>query len=227
MGIGINGSVGNSKQWWNYTNKEKPGYSTELIGYMKEMQYVPHTVFGKNVIERWDDGNPKRDLRMCVETDGEELWFQVSPGGRDKRASGGEDKRSEAMKALVAGLVAVKPNAQDIEECLGMRCKITTEEPPEGWSWGSGKARPWTFQFNANDVVDHRGFSITPDWEREGGEEDARPIEPAQVGTGNSKLDQAQAAAKAAVTRGESTVVNQWAQDEQPPTSVYDEDIPF
>ena len=221
--MNVNGSTGQNNNFWNYANKQKEEYSTELVGYVVELQLAPKTVFGSNTIDRFEDGNPKRNVRVVVLKDNgiEEIW-DFNPGGRDKSAQGGKDKRSKAMKALVDGILKAIPNAEDIDECLGMRIKITTEEPPEGWSWSNTNPRPWHVQINPKMTVEHRGTTVKPDWEREGGEVDAPPIEPTQVGDG---LAAAQAAAQQAVAKMNAGVT--WAQDEQPPASVYDEDIPF
>jgi len=226
--MGLNGSTGSATNFWNFSNKEKPNYSTELIGYVIELQSVPKTVFGSNKIDRFDDGNCKRNIRLIILTDdGTEIAWDFNPGGRDKSAAGGEDKRSQAMKALANGIVAAVPQATDIEDILGMRVRVSTKEPPEGWSWSNTNPRPWNVAFDPKRRVEHRGCVIKPDWEREGGEVDAPPNEPAQVGTANPQLNASMAAAGAAIAANNVSNRMGLGQDEMPPVSVYDEDISF
>ena len=232
MSFSLDGGTGGSGlTFWNYTNKNNPGYSTQLIGWVKEIQLVCATKFGSRIIDRFDDGNPKRDLRFIVLTDGgQELAFQFAPGGRDKSAQGGEDKRSTAMKALAAGIQAALPQAKDVDEVLGMRVRISTEEPPGNFEFSRNNPRPWKFEFDPKNTVEHRGFVVKPDWEREGGENDARPVEPAQKGDGSKQpsaefLANQQRAAEAVARMNANDDIT--GQSDIPPTSVYDEDIPF
>jgi len=232
MGFSLDGGTGGgSSNFWNFANKEKANYSTQLVGYVVELQLVCATKFGTRVIDRFDDGNPKRDLRFVIRTDdGQEVNFQFSPGGRDKSAQGGEDKRSHAMKALAAGIQAALPQAKDVDEILGMRVRITTEEPPGNFEFSRNNPRPWKFEFDPNNKVEHRGFVVKPDWEKEGGANDARPVEPAQKGDGTKEpspefLANQAKAAEAVRKMNEEKAYE--AVNELPPTSVYDDDIPF
>jgi len=225
------GTGGGGTNFWNYTNKNKDNYSVQLIGWVVELDLVCATKFGSRTIDRFDDGNPKRDLRLIIKTDNdEELAFQFAPGGRDKSAQGGEDKRSTAMKALANGIRASIPNAKDVDEILGMRVRITTEEPPGNFEWSRNNPRPWKFEFDPKNTVEHRGFIVKPDWEREGGDNDARPVEPAQKGDGSKEPSAEFLANQAKAAEAVKKMNEQQAADyvnELPPTSVYDEDIPF
>lgn len=57
---------------WNYSDPDKPGYSTDLTGIIVGMDNPQARDFqtGKPVF--WDDGNPRRNLRVFIATaDGE------------------------------------------------------------------------------------------------------------------------------------------------------------
>ena len=222
-------STGNGKSgFWNYTNKEKDNYSTELIGYVVELSNPCKTKFGTNIIERFKDGNPMRNIRVTILTDdGNEVNWDFNPGGKDNTANGGEDKRSSAMKAWTEGILRSGiENPTGLEDILGMKVKINTEEPPGNFEYSRNNPRPWTVRVDPNQTVEHRGTVYKKDWEKEGGEVDAPPIEPAQVGDGTKEpsaefLAKQQAAAEAVAK------MNQSYDMEINASSVYDEDIPF
>jgi hypothetical protein len=179
---------------------------------------------------------------------GVEYNWDFNPGGADKSASGGEDKRSAAMKAVTGAIHKVLPEATGIEDILGMRIRIVTEEPPGNFTYSRQNPRPWHIQVNPKSTVEHRGVVHKPDWERKGGAYDAAEPAPAQQGDGTKEatpeflaaeaaagnkvaaaVQAAQAASMANQASNQMTInpgpIN--AQDEIPPTSVYDDDIPF
>lgn len=210
--MSVDGGTGNQSNgsFWNFSNKEKDNYTTSIKGIVKEIQLVPKTKFGSKEIDRYDDGNPKRNLRLYIEDDGNETIWEFNPGGRDKRNFGGEDRRSEALKALVNALLAVDKDAKDIEECLGMFIKVATEEPPGNFTYSRNNPRPWHVELNNQMMFEHRGCTVKPDWEREKAAEDAgvKPPDPTDASDFRNKIPK---------NAGMPDVA----------ASVYDEDIPF
>lgn len=208
--MSVDGGTGNGSagSFWNFSNKEKDNYAISIKGVVREIQLVPKTKFGTREIDRYDDGNPKRNLRLYVDDEGEETIWEFSPGGRDKRNSGGEDKRSEALKALVNALLTVDKNAKDIEECLGMFIEVSTEEPPGNFTYSKGNPRPWHVKLDNTVMSEHRGCTVKPDWEREKQQADAgvEPPDPNDPNDFRNKIPK---------NAG------------MPDVSVYDEDIPF
>jgi len=205
--MSVDGSTGGSSSvFWNFNNKEKDNYTTEIDGNVVEIQLVPKTKFGSREIDRYEDGNCKRNLRVIIETaDHEEIIWEFNPGGKDRRAAGGEDRRSNALRALVDALIAINPKCKDIEDCLGMGISVSTEEPPGNFTYSRQNPRPWHVKLNPDNMVPHRGCVVKPDWERE-----AKP----------EKLETPK-------TDDPSDYRNRIPKEVDEVASVYDDDIPF
>jgi len=220
---------GNSN-FWNYSQKDKANYSTVLQGILVELSDPCATKFGSNVIDRWDDGNPKRNIRMTImDANGTEWNWDFAPGGKEHP--------SMAMVAAAAAFTNAGINADGLESMLGMTIRVSTEEPPGNFTYSRQNPRPWAIQILDTYVNENRGVVHKRDWEKEGGKVDAAPPAPAQMGSGQqqpTQLQQTMERAKQAVMQNTANTrmnVPQQAyvdgQSEIPPASVYDQDIPF
>lgn len=128
---------------WNYSNPQNPGYSLSLTGTVVGIQEVQATKFGENgqptsAGKTWPDGNPIMNIRLiiCGPNGGYRTWtFQ--PAG--KAARNGE------KPSVHLDLFALTGNT-DMKNLIGKTIKISTQAPPEGFSYGRGNPRPWNVQ---------------------------------------------------------------------------------
>lgn len=131
---------------WNYSNPNKEGYSTQLVGTVISIQEVQKRRFQPNGQpgdpEFWPDGNPKMNIRLALATEtGEIKTFTFQPAGKDARAG---RKRSVHMD-----LFALTGNT-DMKKLIGQTIAIITQEG----RYGQNNPRPWTVQ-----LVDAGPFS--------------------------------------------------------------------
>lgn len=137
---------GASNYSWNYSNPNKEGYSTQLVGTViaiQEVQKRSYTMNGQpGQPEFWPDGNPKMNIRLALATEtGEIKTFTFQPAGKDARAG---RKRSVHMD-----LFALTGNT-DMKKLIGQTIAIITQEG----RYGQNNPRPWTVQ-----LVDAGPFS--------------------------------------------------------------------
>ena len=130
------GGAGNYS--WNYSNPNREGYSTQLVGTViaiQEVQKRGYTMNGQpGQPEFWPDGNPKMNIRLALVTEtGEIKTFTFQPAGKEARAG---RKRSVHMD-----LFALTGNT-DMMNLVGKTIAITTQEG----HYGQGNPRPWSVQ---------------------------------------------------------------------------------
>ena len=130
------GGAGNYS--WNYSNPNREGYSTQLVGTViaiQEVQKRGYTMNGQpGQPEFWPDGNPKMNIRLALATEtGEIKTFTFQPAGKEARAG---RKRSVHMD-----LFALTGNT-DMMNLIGKTIAITTQEG----HYGQGNPRPWSVQ---------------------------------------------------------------------------------
>ena len=126
---------GASNYSWNYSNPNKEGYSTQLVGTViaiQEVQKRSYTMNGQpGQPEFWPDGNPKMNIRLALATEtGEIKTFTFQPAGKEARAG---RKRSVHMD-----LFALTGNT-DMKKLIGQTIIIATQEG----RYGQNNPRPW------------------------------------------------------------------------------------
>ena len=123
---------------WNYSNPNKPGYSTELVGTVYNIQEVQARTFSSNGPGQprfWPDGNPVFNIRMIlIGPNGGYRTWTFQPASRQAR----EGKR----KSVHLDLFALTGNT-DMMNLVGKTLRITTQEPPQGFSYSVNSPRPW------------------------------------------------------------------------------------
>ena len=155
------GGANGDGNFWNYGNPEKDNYSPMLVGRLVELSDPCATKYMSQEIDRWDDGNPKRNIRMAIlDGAGNEFLWDFNPGSKSKP--------SMAMLACANALVAAGIKAPGLEDMLGMVISIQTQEPPQGFKYGAGAPRPWQVQIMDANVGEHRGTKHIPDPRTEG-----------------------------------------------------------
>ena len=208
------GSNNNNGNFWNYGNPEKDNYSPVLMGRLVELSDPMATKFRSNEIDRWDDGNPKRNIRMAiVDAAGNEFLWDFNPGGKAHP--------SNAMAACAAALAAANiQDAKGLEDMLGMVISIQTQEPPQGFKYGSGAPRPWQVAIVDPNKGEHRGTKHIPDPVTEGAQTPAAaPVAQAQAPMSSQLQNAVQNASNAMGFQQPQN--NQGYFSEQVPTSAY------
>lgn len=120
---------------WNYSNPNKPDYSTQLVGTVVSIQEVQKRNFSPNGQPGspafWPDGNPVWNIRIALATeDGGIRTFTFQPAGKEARAG---LKRSVHMDLFrLAG-------GRNMTDLIGKTICIQTQEG----TYGRGNPRPW------------------------------------------------------------------------------------
>ena len=150
------GNANTDGNFWNYGNPEKDGYSPMLMGRVVELSDPCATKYMSNEIDRWDDGNAKRNIRMAiVDGAGNEFLWDFGPGSKKNP--------SRAMQACAAALAEANIQANGLEDMLGMVISVSTNEPPQGFKYGAGAPRPWEVHIIDPNKGEHRGTKHIPD----------------------------------------------------------------
>ena len=209
----LKGSTNNN---WNYSDNTKDNYTEFIQGTVVQIDNPQSINFGTGKPEFWQDGNPKRNLRMTLlQKDGEEINWTFAP-----------HSKSLARQAIVAGMDAVDPkNNGNMEMLLGKMVTVYTQ----AGSYNAQHPRPWGFRIDGDgDASQVRGIvDLSKPDNNHGGGAQAQPA-PAPVPT----APPAPAMTQVAPAGPPSSVVQQVANTfgvnmEEVPTSVYDQDIPF
>lgn len=129
---------GGTNYSWNYSNPNKEGYSTQLVGTVlaiQEIQKRGYTMNGQpGAPEFWPDGNPKMNIRIALATpEGELKAFTFQPAGRQARMG---QKKSVHMDLFHL------TGDTDMNNLIGKTICITTQEG----RYGQGNPRPWNVQ---------------------------------------------------------------------------------
>lgn len=204
--------------FWNYGNPEKENYSPVLIGRLVELSDPPATKFRSNEIDRWDDGNCKRNIRMAiVDGAGNEFLWDFGPGSKRNP--------SRALQACAAAMAEANIQGNGLEDMLGMIISIQTQEPPQGFSYGAGSPRPWEVHIQDATKGENRGTKHIPDPRDEAAQAPSQA--PMQQPQGQMSPQLQNAVQNASQAMGFQPQVNQGYYAQQPAGSVYDRDIVF
>lgn len=149
--MALNPIVGESKSW-NYSRPDKDGYSTSIVGTVVGIQEVQATNFGMDgrpsTPQFWDSGEPKMNIRLILA--GKAGGFKTLTFQPASRAAK-EGKR----KSIHLDLFALA-GGKDMMNLIGKTIKISTEEPPNNFSYGRGNPRPWSVEL----VTDQGPFEL-------------------------------------------------------------------
>lgn len=114
---------------WNYSDPDRPGFSTTLEGTVVEISNPQALDFNTKEPRFWPDGNPVRNLRLTVLTrSGEEKNWVFAP-------------KSDSWKAC---LEALDPDGDrtdriSLDELLGKNIQIATKDG----AYNAKRHRPW------------------------------------------------------------------------------------
>lgn len=126
---------GGNNYGWNYSNPNKEGYSTQLVGTVlaiQEVQKRGYTMNGQpGAPQFWPDGNPMMNIRLAIATpEGELKTFVFQPAGKQARMG--------QKKSVHMDLFALTGNT-DMMNLIGKTICIQTQEG----HYGQGNPRPW------------------------------------------------------------------------------------
>ena len=137
--MALNPTESTASHNWNYSNPEGEGYSTSLTGTVVAIQETQAMNFGANgkpsTPKFWDDGNPVMNIRLVLAgpSGGIRTWT-ITPAS--KAAKEGKKKSVHIDLFKLAG-------GKNMTDLIGKTIKVTTVEPPAGFSYGRGNPRPW------------------------------------------------------------------------------------
>ena len=120
---------------WNYSDPDKAGYMEKITGTVVEISNPQVIDFMTKKPAFWDDGNPKRQLKVVIQgQSGKELAWYIA------------GKKSAAAQAVLKGLIDFHGDKEtiSIDELLGLN--VTIETKPG--SYGLKKPRPWSVTIN-------------------------------------------------------------------------------
>lgn len=124
---------------WNYSNPSKDGYSTMLVGTVKNIQEVQGREYNPGGTQPgrpqfWPDGKPKMNIRLILVDDNNELkTFTFTPAGRAAR----EGKKPSIHMDLW------RISGGNMNNLIGKTIFIKTQEG----RYGQGNPRPWEVGF--------------------------------------------------------------------------------
>lgn len=126
---------------WNYSRPNQPGFSTELTGTVVAIQETQAMNFGQHgptTPKFWPNGNPVWNIRitLCGPSGGYRT-FTFAEAGKAQREGKKPSVHIDLFK--IAG-------GEDMMNLIGKTIRISTVQPPQGFSYGSGNPRPWTVE---------------------------------------------------------------------------------
>lgn len=203
---------------WNYADKDKENYAEYIQGTVVAIDNPQSINFATKKPEVYDDGNPKRNLRITLlQQDGSEICWTFS-GYR----------KSAAVQAVLAAMDAYdKDNDGHMKMLLGLAVTIWTEpgtysmSHPRPW-WvridgpgNAGAVRGWVDY----DAPENRQAAPTPPAPAPARQQAPQPPASMQIGTNPPPANVTQ--------QVQQTFGVRPTEVEEVPTSVYDGDIPF
>lgn len=133
--------------YWNYSNPNKEGYSTQLVGTVlaiQEVQAMSYNPGGPRQPQFWPDGNPKMNIRLALADDkGELKLFTFQPAGKAAR---------QGLKPSIHMSLFALTNNTGMKKLIGQTIMIATREG----SYGANNPRPWEVA-----IVDAGPFSLS------------------------------------------------------------------
>lgn len=131
---------------WNYSKPAEPGYSLKLAGTVAAIQEAQAMEFGPGGKptgkgKTWTDGNPKMNIRIVlVGPSGGYRSFTFQPASKAQKEAWMNKQGKPALHLQLFDIAG----GVDMMNLVGKTIEIETEAPPEGFSYGLGKPRPWT-----------------------------------------------------------------------------------
>lgn len=149
------GGSGNS---WNYHSPDKDGYSLVLDGQVVGIDTpIAHNFSqdGKQGAPKfWDDGNPVRNIKLTI-ADANGNCFDWTFSISKKRPT-------SAFNQVMQAILAVKPDATSIADCMGRHITVTTQQPPQGFGYSASNPRPWSVTIGDEmPRVEGFGYEVT------------------------------------------------------------------
>ena len=206
---------------WNYSDPEKDGYTEYIQGTVVQIDNPQSVNFGTGKPEFWQDGNPKRNLRMTLlQVDGTEVNWTFAP-----------HSKSLARQAIVAGMDAADPhNNGNMKMLLGKMVTVWTQ----AGNYNAQHPRPWNFRIDGEgDASKVRGLidlSTQAAPAQQAAPAPAAPPAPAMAQVGPSAPPAhvvAQVQQAFGVAPVEVPAAPPAPAGEEVPVTVYDQDIPF
>lgn len=237
----LTSSSSGSSNSWNYSNRENDDFALAITGDVVEMKQVQATKYGTNEPDFWEnkDGSRSPKLNFCItiKSDilGEKDWV-FNP--YTKKTQQNPDGYSKSMMAIVNALTAAGFTGSNlaVDSLGGRNITVSTQEPPEGFSYGAGSPRPFALTINGMATNPFRG--CIPFGETEQGKnwyasqkqgQPARQAQPAPA-----QVQQVMAQAQPQVMQPQMVQQPMMAQPQmmqpmpqQTVPGIYDEDIPF
>ena len=205
---------GSSNNNWNYADKEKENYAEYIQGTVISIDNPQAINFATKKPEFYDDGNPKRNLRITLlQQDGSEIMWTFS--GYRKGA---------AVQAVVRAMDAYDPdNNGHMKMLLGLAITVWTEPG----NYNMSHPRPWNVRIdgpgNADAVrgwIDYDDQSEKPTQKAQAQQPPApQPPSFMQVAPAEPPVN--------VVAQVQKTFGVQPVEVEEVPASVYDNEIPF
>ena len=138
---------------WNYSDPDRPGFSTTLEGTVVEISNPQALDYNTKEPRFWPDGNPVRNLRITVLTkaDEEKNWVFAPKSASWKACLDALDPKGNRMDRI------------SLDELLGKEIQIATKDG----AYNAKRPRPWMVTVlgpGRNDKV--RGvvdLSVAPD----------------------------------------------------------------
>lgn len=212
----LKGSASNN---WNYSDNTKDNYAEFIQGTVIQIDNPQSINFGTGKPEFWQDGNPKRNLRMTLlQQNGEEINWTFAP-----------HPKSLARQAIVAGMDAVNPkNNGNMEMLLGKMVTVYTQ----AGSYNAQHPRPWGFRIDGDGNQQAvRGLIDLSQTGQQTPKQATPPSAPTPLAAPAPAMTQvAPASPPAAVVQQVANTFGVHLEEvpqEQVPVSVYDEEIPF
>ena len=120
---------------WNYSDPDRAGYSTDLAGIVVGMDNPQQRDFQSGKPVFWDDGSPRRNIRVFIDTADGEKSVTFSP-------------KSALYNAFAKALEALELDS--LADAVSRTIRLATEEG----AYNRKHPRPWTVELGeTNDGV--------------------------------------------------------------------------
>lgn len=132
---------GGSGNFWNYSDQSKENYHESITGLVVEVSNPVAHKFGTNEVDKFEDGNVKRNFCMTIRgQSGQELQWIFRPG-----------RTSAAVQAIIA---ALDPQNTGKQVNIGELCgKVVTVSTKAG-AYNAMKPRPWKVELVSGLQID-------------------------------------------------------------------------
>ena len=112
---------------WNYSDPDRAGYSTDLAGIVVGMDNPQQRDFQSGKPVFWDDGSPRRNIRVFIDTADGEKSVTFSP-------------KSALYNAFAKALEALELDS--LADAVSRTIRLATEEG----AYNRKHPRPWTVE---------------------------------------------------------------------------------